>query len=81
MTPSETKKAVDLTDGQIQEHQQNLRQFQRLLSGLEANSPDFVLERDVTRESLFDIIIRDARYEFTVNAAKELAPLIKKMTS
>ncbi|KAL2669860.1 hypothetical protein Neosp_015157 [[Neocosmospora] mangrovei] len=78
MTPSETKKAADLTDRRIQEYQQKLRQLQRLLSGLETNSPDFDFKGNVTRESLLNIMTRDTSYDFTINVAKELAPLIKE---
>lgn len=78
ITPRETKKAADLTDEQIQDHQKKLRQLQRLLSGLETDSPDFFFKGNVTGESLLNTMTVDPIYEFTVKVAKELAPLIKK---
>ncbi|RSL84261.1 hypothetical protein CEP52_016481, partial [Fusarium oligoseptatum] len=56
-TPREAKEAADLTDGRIQEYQQKLRQLQRLLSGLEANSPDF----DFKHNELAPLIKKDGK--------------------
>jgi len=78
MTPSEIKKAAGLTDAQIQENQKKLRQFQRLLSGLETESPDFVFKGKVTREFLLNIIKRDPCGDFVVDTARNLAPLTRK---